>query len=146
TGMKAPDRVEPQTIALRTMYMPLFRKHHVRLLVTGHDHLFDHFVERYSDGGKTYRLDCLVTGGGGAPKYGYVGEPDARADLGAGGRRDVSVGHPPMPAIAPQNQHLVVVMQVDGEKLALEVAGRGAPESKPYGGSHSKIDLLDRAS
>ncbi|HMJ88136.1 MAG TPA: metallophosphoesterase, partial [Vicinamibacterales bacterium] len=31
TGMKAPDRVEPQTIAIRSLYMPLFRKHHVRL-------------------------------------------------------------------------------------------------------------------
>src|SRR5262249_31184774 len=93
TGMKAPDRVEPQTIALRTMYMPLFRKHHVRLLVTGHDHLFDHFVERYSDGGKTYRLDCLVTGGGGAPKYGYVGEPDLRPYLAAGAKENVRVDH-----------------------------------------------------
>src|SRR5712692_1873832 len=30
TGVKAPDRVEPQTTAIRTLYMPLFRKHHVR--------------------------------------------------------------------------------------------------------------------
>ena len=29
TGQKAPDRLEPQTVAIRTMYMPLFRKHHV---------------------------------------------------------------------------------------------------------------------
>src|SRR5439155_25366183 len=78
TGAKAPDRVEPQTTAIRTVYMPLFRKHHVRLAIAGHDHLFDHWVERYSSNGVTYRIDQLVTGGGGAPHYAYVGEPDLR--------------------------------------------------------------------
>src|SRR3954468_17311869 len=83
TGQKAPDRVEPQTVALRTLYMPLFRKHHVRLIIAGHDHLFDHFVERYRSGGAAYRMDALVTGGGGAPKYAYAGEPELRAYLAA---------------------------------------------------------------
>src|SRR5262245_30019536 len=54
TGRKAPDRPEPQTVSLRSLYMPLFRKHHVRMLIAGHDHLFDHWVERYSSGGSTY--------------------------------------------------------------------------------------------
>ncbi|MEO6237318.1 MAG: metallophosphoesterase, partial [Vicinamibacterales bacterium] len=67
TGRKAPDRVEAQTTAIRTMYMPLFRQYHVRMVVTGHDHLFDHWVERYDDNGVAYRMDSIVTGGGGAP-------------------------------------------------------------------------------
>jgi hypothetical protein len=37
TGRKAPDRVELQSAAIRTLYMPLFRRHHVRLLVTVSD-------------------------------------------------------------------------------------------------------------
>jgi len=146
TGMKAPDRPEPQTLALRTLYMPLFRKHHVRLVVTGHDHLFDHFVERYSNDGATYRLDCLVTGGGGAPKYGYAGEPDLRGYLAAGASENIRVEHLTKPGIAPENQHHFVVVQVDGDKLSLEVVGSGPTEYKPYGGSRSKLELSDRAS
>jgi len=46
TGQKAPDRLEPQTIAIRTTYVPLFRKYHVDLMVCGHDHLYDHFAEQ----------------------------------------------------------------------------------------------------
>ena len=64
TGRKAPDRVEAQSAAIRTLYMPLFRKHHVRLLVTGHDHLYDHWVERYDDKGVTYRIDTVSPGAG----------------------------------------------------------------------------------
>ena len=55
TGQKAPDRLEPQTVAIRTLYVPLFRKHHVALLVCGHDHLYDHFVEHYIDAGVVRR-------------------------------------------------------------------------------------------
>jgi hypothetical protein len=146
TGMKAPDRPEPQTIALRTMYMPLFRRQHVRLLVTGHDHLFDHFVERYSAGGTTYRIDALVTGGGGAPKYGYAGEPDLRAYIANGANEHVRVEHLTKPGIAPDNPHHFVVVQVDGDKLSLEVVGSGPTEYKPYGGSRSKLELWDRQS
>ncbi len=146
TGMKAPDRPEPQTIALRTMYMPLFRRHHVRLLIAGHDHLYDHFVERYSDGGTTYRIDSLVTGGGGAPKYSYAGEPDLRPYIAAGASENLRVEHLMKPGIAPDNQHHFVIIQVDGDKLSLEVVGSGPTEYKPYGGSRSKLDLWDRAS
>ena len=31
--------------------MPVFRKHHVRMTLTGHDHLMDHWVERYEEDG-----------------------------------------------------------------------------------------------
>src|SRR5262245_2284649 len=41
--------VEPPSQAIRDLYVPLFRKHHVRMIVAGHDHLLDHFVERYDE-------------------------------------------------------------------------------------------------
>ena len=93
TGQKAPDRLEPQTVAIRSMYVPLFRKHHVAMIVAGHDHLYDHWVEHYVDNGVTYRMDSLVTGGGGAPIYPYVGEPDLRAYVAANAAQSVRVEH-----------------------------------------------------
>jgi hypothetical protein len=148
TGQKAPDRVEPATIALRTQYMPLFRKHHVRLLITGHDHLYDHFVERYSSNGGAYRLDALVTGGGGAPVYVHAGEPDLRAYVEAAVGAAVRVEHVMRPGATPEeNPHHFVVVQVDGDRLSLEVIGTGPKEYLPYrGGTSARIDLTDRVS
>jgi calcineurin-like phosphoesterase family protein len=146
TGQKAPDRLEPQTIALRTTYMPLFRKHHVRMLITGHDHLFDHFVERYASNGAAYRIDALVTGGGGAPRYGYAGEPDLRAYVAANAAENVQVEHLIRPGTPADNPHHFVVVQVDGDRLSLEVIGTDPVEYRPYAGQRSVIALSDRAS
>ena len=146
TGQKAPDRVEPQTVAIRALYMPLFRKHHVRMLIAGHDHLFDHWVERYADGGRTDRIDCVVTGGGGAPKYGYAGEPDLRAYLGATAAEEVRVEHLTKPGPASDNAHHFVVVQVDGDRLSLDVVGTDTDDYRPYPGSRSSIALSDHSS
>lgn len=144
TGRKAADRPEPQTLAIRNLYMPLFRKHHVRLLVTGHEHLYDHFVERYDDQGKTYRMDVIVTGGGGAPIVTYYGEQDLRAYLAAGAPANVKVEHLMKPGMTPaENPHHFVVIQVDGDKLSLEVIGTGATPYTPYPGGVSKLALSD---
>ena len=144
TGRKAPDRAEPQTVSLRSLYMPLFRKHHVRMLIAGHDHLFDHWVEWYSDGEPKYRMDCLVTGGGGAPIYTYAGEPDLRAYITAGARENVRVEHLMKPGSTPaENPHHFVVVQVDGDRLSLEVVGVGPAAYTPYPGARSRIDLSD---
>ena len=146
TGLKAPDRVEPQTAAIRSLYVPLFRKHHVRLVITGHDHLFDHWVERYSADGVTYRMDSLVTGGGGAPTYRYAGEPDLRAYTAAGAATNVRVEHLMKPGSTPQeNPHHFVVIQVDGNRLSLEVVSVDPAAYAPYGG-RTKIDLNDAPS
>jgi hypothetical protein len=146
TGQKAPDRVEPPTVAIRTMYVPLFRKHHVALIVAGHDHLYDHFVEHYVDNGVTYRMDSLVTGGGGAPLYTYVGEPDLSAYVQANAAQSVRVEHLMKPgSTIAENPHHFVVVQVDGDKLSLEVIGTGATPYLPYKGS-AKIVLSDGAS
>jgi Calcineurin-like phosphoesterase len=145
TGQKAPDRLEPQTLTIRTMYMPLFRKHHVDLIVAGHDHLYDHWVERYVDNGVDYRMDNLVTGGGGAPIYPYVGEPDLRAYVAANAAQNVRVDHLMKPGAPADNPHHFVVIQVDGDRLSLQVIGTGPTAYTPYNGS-AKIALSDPAS
>jgi calcineurin-like phosphoesterase family protein len=147
TGRKAPDRVEAQTTAIRTMYMPLFRKHHVRLLVTGHDHLYDHWVERYDDKGVTYRMDTLVTGGGGAPITGYIGEPDLRAYAAASPADNIRLEHLMKPGEgAATNPHHFVLIRVDGDRLSVEVIGTGDTPYAPYSGGRSKISLSDSGS
>ena len=145
TGVKAPDRIEAQTTAIRTLYMPLFRKHHVRMLVTGHDHLFDHWVERYDDQKVSYRMDSIVTGGGGAPLYGYAGEPDLRAYHAANAAANVRVEHLMRPGpTGADNPHHFVIVQVDGDRLTLEVVAAGAAPYAPYPGAVSKIALDDK--
>jgi hypothetical protein len=139
TGQKAPDRIEPQTVAIRTMYVPLFRKHHVAMIVAGHDHLYDHWVERYVDSGVTYRMDSLVTGGGGAPIYPYVGEPDLNAYVAAGAAQNVRVEHLIKPGVPADNPHHFVVIQVDGDRLSLEVVGTGPTPYTPYNGSATTV-------
>lgn len=147
TGRKAPDRVEPQTVAIRSLYMPLFRKHHVRMLIAGHDHLFDHWVEWYSSNGTTYRLDNLVTGGGGAPIYTYAGEPDLRAYTAAGAGESVRVEHLMRPGMTPEeNPHHFVVVDIDADRISLEVVGVGPAAYTPYPGMRSRIDLSDAPS
>ena len=135
------DNVERQTAAIRALYMPLFRRFHVRMTLTGHDHLLDHWVERYTDGGVEYRRDDIVTGGGGAPIYTYRGEPDVRVYLAAGAAQNVRLQHLMKPGNTPEeNPNHFVVVRVDGEKLSVEVVGTGPTEYKPYGGK-SQLDL-----
>jgi hypothetical protein len=147
TGVKAPDRPEAPTTAIRQIYMPLFRKHHVRMIVAGHEHLFDHFVERYEDVGVTYRMDTIVSGGGGAPTYTYNGEPDLRGYQSAGGASSVKVEHLVKPGMTiAENPHHFVVIQVDGDALSLEVVAAGGAPYAPYAGGVAKISLDDKKS
>jgi len=139
----SPDNVERQTAALRGSYAPLFRRFHVRMTIAGHDHLFDHFAERYTDGGVTYRRDDVVTGGGGAPIYTYRGEPEIQQYLAAGLPENVRLEHLMKPGATPEeNPHHFVVVRVDGERLSLEVVGTGSTPYRPYNGQ-SGIDLND---
>jgi hypothetical protein len=110
-------------------------------------HKFDHWVERFSTGGATYRMDNLVTGGGGAPIYTYSGEPDLRAYLAGASADAVRVEQLTKPGATPEeNPHHFVVIQIDGDRLSLEVIGTGPTEYRPYGGVRSKIELSDKAS
>jgi Calcineurin-like phosphoesterase len=136
-----PDRTEPQSVAIRNLYMPLFRKHHVRMTLTGHDHLLDHWVERYEDAGKTLRMDHVVTGGGGAPTYVYNGDPDVHGYERTYAAEKVHVDHVMKPGERNvDNPHHFLLIQVDGDKLYLEVFGTGPTTYKPYQGE-SRIEL-----
>ena len=54
------------------------------MTLTGHEHFYEHWVERYHDATGTHRMDHIVTGGGGAPLYSYQGEPSTRDLIAAG--------------------------------------------------------------
>ncbi|MES2521860.1 MAG: metallophosphoesterase, partial [Gemmatimonadota bacterium] len=117
--------IERPTAAVRARYMPLFRKHNVTLLVTGHEHFYEHFVERYRDArGAQRRIDQLVTGGGGAPLYAYQGEPDLRAYQAASGADSARVSHVVRPGVeAGDNPYHFVLVHVNGDDSWLEVIG-----------------------
>src|SRR5262245_40378968 len=133
--------IETWTEAFRQLYMPLFRKHHVRLILAGHEHLFEHWIERYEDASGTHRMDQIVSGGGGAPIYTYRGEPDLKEYLSAAAASKVSVEHVVKTGRDQEdNPHHFVVINVDGERLSLEVITTAAKEYLPYG---TKIVELD---
>ena len=125
SGPHGGSTVEPPTAAIRQRYMPLFRKHHVDLLVTGHEHFFEHWVERYRDAsGTRRRIDQIVTGGGGAPLYSYQGEPDLRAYVAAAPRDSIRLQHLVKPGMEPgDNAYHFVIVHVDGARTWLEVVG-----------------------
>ncbi|MEP6620263.1 MAG: metallophosphoesterase [bacterium] len=134
SGPHGGFNAERPTLAMRALYMPLFRKHHVRLVLAGHEHLFEHWVERYKDGGQSYRIDQIVSGGGGAPLYAYQGEPDLREYTRAASADSVRLEHLVKPGMnAWENPYHYVVVHVDGEKIRIEVIGVDfGAEFRPY--------------
>lgn len=116
--------VESPTAALRARYMPLFRRHRVEILFAGHEHLFEHWVERFEDSEGKHRLDHIVTGGGGAPLYAYRGEPDVREYLKTYAAEKVSLDHIVRPGLNPgDNPYHFLLVQVDGERIRIEIIG-----------------------
>jgi hypothetical protein len=134
SGQHGGDTLEPQSAAIRAVYLPLFRRHHVRMTICGHDHLLDHFVERYEDRGRTYRMDHVVSGGGGAPTYTYRSEPDLEPYLQATASQNTRIEHllKPGPTVE-ENPHHFLIVRVDGDRLFLEVVGAGPSAYMPYG-------------
>lgn len=116
--------VEKPTQIIRDRYMPLFRKHHVKIYFGGHDHLFEHWIERYEDAAGKHRLDHVLSGGGGAPLYAYAGDPDTRPYIKQYDAEKVSLERIAKPPAEPGGgaYHFVHV-QVDGEDIKLEVIG-----------------------
>ncbi len=124
SGPHGGAQIEYQASMVRAKWMPLFRKHHVRLLLTGHEHLFEHWVERYKDETGTHRIDQIVSGGGGAPLYAYVGEPDLTEYRRAGTAQSVTVEHLAKPSVDPGgNPFHYLVVHVDGDDVSIEVVG-----------------------
>jgi 3',5'-cyclic AMP phosphodiesterase CpdA len=124
SGPHGGARVETPTRLLRDKWMPLFRRHGVRLLLVGHEHLFEHWVERWRDSAGVHRMDEIVTGGGGAPLYSYQGEPDLTAYRAAGAAQQVAVQHLVKPSVEPgANPFHYVVVRVNGDRIRVEVVG-----------------------
>lgn len=124
SGHHGGANVERQSASIRDKWMPMFRQYHVRLLLTGHEHLYEHWVERYADSTGQHRIDEIVTGGGGAPLTTYSGEPDLRTYVAAGAVERVSVEHLVRPSSDPgANPFHYVVVHVDGDRISLEVIG-----------------------
>ena len=142
SGPHGGATVERPTAAIRARYMPLFRKHGVDLVFTGHEHLFEHWVERYRDGeGKQRRMDQIVSGGGGAPLYTYLGEPNLREYLAAGRADSVRLQHlvRPGPAAGDNPYHFVIV-NVDGPRVSVNVVGVDWGSSyQPYRSSRAVL-------
>jgi hypothetical protein len=123
--------------------MPLFRAHHVRIVLSGHDHLFEQWVEHYIDAGGEHRMDLILSAGGGAPPYPYSGEPDTGAYLAAGAAEKVRLDHIVKPSRVPAENHFhFVIVRVDGSNLSVEVVGSDPADNyKPYG--KDVFDLRD---
>lgn len=143
SGPHGGSTVEPQTTDLRTKYMPLFHTNHVGVLFSGHEHLFEHWVEHYSDASGTHRMDLIVSGGGGAPLYPYTGEPDIDGYLKGNEAINVKVEHLVKPgaegALSPY--HFLIV-RVDGNRLDIQVVGVDWGRNfAPY--RNNKVELRD---
>lgn len=125
SGPHGGPTVERPTAVIRAKWMPLFRKHGVNLLFTGHEHLFEHWVERWRDDrGRWHRMDQVVSGGGGAPLYTYVGEPEIRTYLTAGAADSLRLEHLAKPGLtAGENPYHYVVVHVDGSRVWMDVIG-----------------------
>jgi len=125
SGPHGGANLERPTVQLRARYMPLFRRHGVDLLLVGHEHLFEHWVERYRGAdGRPKRMDQIVSGGGGAPLYPYQGEPDLRQYREAAGADSVRVQHLVRPGMEPGDQaYHYVVVHVEGTRMWIEVIG-----------------------
>jgi Calcineurin-like phosphoesterase len=122
SGPHGGANVEPQTAILRDRYMPLFNANHVRILFSGHEHLFEHWIERYSDSSGSHRMDLIVSGGGGAPIYGYSGEPDLSDYLKANAATHVTLEHLVKPGVERgSNPYHYLLVRVDGEKIDMQV-------------------------
>jgi len=122
SGPHGGANVEPQTVALRNRYMPLFNANHVRIVFSGHEHLFEHWVEHYTDATGTHRMDLVVSGGGGAPIYAYTGEPDLHDYLKANETSKVTLDHIVKPSVdRGLNPYHYVIVRVDGDLLDMEV-------------------------
>lgn len=135
SGGHGGANVEGPAAALRNDYMPLFRKHHVKAVFAGHEHLFEHWVERYVDAATNkFRLDMIVTGGGGAPLTGYRGEPRTSEYTKAFEKEKVQLQHLVRPGPNPgDNPYHYVIARVDGTRLDLEVIGIDwGSDFKPY--------------
>ncbi len=141
SGPHGGGTLEATTTELRNRYMPLFREYHVNALFTGHEHLFEHWVETYSDASGEHRMDLIVSGGGGAPPYKYDREPDTRAYLQANAAAKVRLEHVAKPGAEPgSNPHHYLLLKVDGDQVDMDViATEWGVGYQPYRGNRATL-------
>ncbi|MBL8171411.1 MAG: VWA domain-containing protein [Acidobacteria bacterium] len=146
SGPHGGAKVELQTGIIRQKYMPLFRKHHVRAFFNGHEHYFEHWVERYEDASGKHRLDHVLTGGGGAPLYVYAGDPDTRQYIKDNADQKVSLERIAKPPAEPGGgAYHYVLVTVDGEQLKLEVIGVDwGRDFQPYRSNKTTLSDQDK--
>ncbi|MEO6724344.1 MAG: metallophosphoesterase [Blastocatellia bacterium] len=144
SGPHGGAHVEASTRIIRERYLPLFRKHHVKIFFNGHEHLFEHWVERYEDASGKHRLDHVLTGGGGAPLYAYAGDPDIRDYIRANADQKVTLDRIAKPPADPGGgAYHYVLVTVDGEQIKLEVIGVDwGRDFQPY--RSNKANLSDQ--
>jgi hypothetical protein len=125
--------------------MPLFNAYHVRVVFSGHEHFFEHWVEHYTDSSGLHRMDLVVSAGGGAPLYTYSGEPDLREFLKTNAASQVTLDHLVKPGRESRsNPHHYLIVRVDGDQLEMEVVGVDwGRDFQPYG--TNKVLLQDPA-
>jgi hypothetical protein len=124
SGPHGGATLEPQTIEMRTRYMPLFRANHVEAVFSGHEHFFEHWVERYTDASGPHRMELVVSGGGGAPIYTYRQDPDTRDYVRSNAASKVRLEHLAVPgAFAGDNPYHFLLVRVDDGQLDIQVVG-----------------------
>jgi hypothetical protein len=135
SGPHGVAKIDTARQAMRDFYLPLFRTYHVDLLLAGHEHMLEHYVEHYDDATGTHRLDQVVTGGGGAPIYTYRGEPELATYLRAGAPQGVRVERVVTASTDTlKDPHHYMVVHVDGDRIRVEAFGVGWGEwFMPYG-------------
>jgi hypothetical protein len=108
--------------------------------------LFDHWVERYTDAGGSHRMDLITTAGGGAPLYGYNGEPDITEYLKTNAASKVTLEHLVKPGMTPgENPYHFLQVKVDGERMDMEVIGVDFGMNwKPYRSSKARLSDTDQ--
>ncbi len=134
SGPHGGANLERQAAGIRRMYLPLFRKHHVRMTIAGHEHFLEHWIEHYQDGGATWRMDHLVTGGGGAPTYVFNALPDTTLFDAMAAPQHVEVEPVVLPGGSQaDNPHHFVIVEVDRDRVWLRVVAEGGVPYEPYG-------------
>ncbi len=134
--------VEAPSRDLRKLYMPLFREHRVRAVLTGHEHFFEHWVETWIDKDKKkHRMDQIVTGGGGAPLAYYHGEPSTGDYINADKDAKIELQHLVKPGPKPgDNPYHYVIVTVNGTDLKTDVIGIDwGADFKPYRSSSTAL-------
>lgn len=145
SGRHGGRTLEPAPRVFRERYLPLFRAHRVRMTLTGHEHLLEHWVERYEADGRSTRMDHLVTGGGGAPTDVYTAEPDLTDYLAANRPKRVTLEHLARPGrtVAENPDHFVVVT-VDDDEVSIEAIAPDVPMFGPYGAGRVRLEDATR--